>query len=277
MRICLLLLIIFLNLQITQTILASLVEDDMDFLERKVETISLSAAPLLKEGSPLSPEEHFIQEIIRQDYDRDLVTRFIHACPSQKNLSYSTEISEGTLSKLKSPEVYGKLEPSAQRLWSWLQSKGIEGLKNELKLKDKAIKGMARSLSLLDLSNSAIVYDELGEDLRSEGNLGRSRFHVVSEVVNYLNHMKGTFRALNLAHNLLADEGLKMIVEELRGHDLLEDINIRDNKISDVGLRSLLALKHLKKIDISKNFGPGDETCKLLKALNDSKVTVIVH
>ncbi|MBM3632372.1 MAG: hypothetical protein FJX03_01500 [Alphaproteobacteria bacterium] len=243
------------------------IENELEGLEKRLENMSFSEVnvPVKRE---LSHEESLIRTVIGKDYDRELVIRFIRACPSQDVLAQASSISASTISKLKNPQIYGMLEPSARRLWAWVQSKGIFGLEQELDLTEKRIKSMFRSLSFLDLSNRAIVFDKLGSDIRSENNLGNSSPRITSEVASYLNRMRGTFISLTLENNLLSDDGLLVVVNELANHVLLEEINIRSNKISDNGLRCLINLfhlEHLRKINIGKNFGPGELTLQYLR------------
>lgn len=222
-----------------------------------------------KEPIKLSTEEEFIQTFIKTKYDRELVTRFICACPHQKKLSEVSGISSATISKLKTPKTYGMLEPSAKRFWEWLQSHDIATLKNELELKDKNIKSIATSLRSLNLSSSNIVYNDLGEEIRSESRLDNTRPRLISDVIIFLQNMRGTFTHLNLANNLLSDEGVNVLVKELENHPLLEEINLSRNMISDAGLKALIplvhGLKHLIKLNITKNYGPGEETFLKIK------------
>ena len=244
------------------------IASDVASLSIRVSRIALHESQDDHKPTTLSKEETFLQDFITKEYDRDFVTRFIKASPSQDILAQSMGITSGTISKLKNPQTYGPLEPSARRLWSWLQSKDIVAIKKELQLTDKQIKAMVNSLSLLDLSKSAIVYDELGTEMRSTYGRGDSSPRLASEVASYLHRMKGTFTSLNLADNLLSDEGVRVIARELQDHDLLEEINIRSNKIGEVGLSyllPLLKLERLKKVNIAENVGPGERTLQQLR------------
>ena len=257
-------------------------EKEVEGIEKGLANMSLCQADVPVQRK-LSPEESLIQTVISKEYDRELLIRFIRACPSQDILAQASSISASTISKLKNPQIYGMLEPSARRLWTWVQSKGIFGLEQELVLTEKRIKSMFKSLSFLDLSNRAIVFDKLGSDIRSENNLGNSSPRITSEVASYLNRMRGTFTSLTLENNLLSDDGLLVVVNELANHASLQEVNIRSNKISDFGLRCLINLfhlEHLTKINIGNNFGPGDLTLQYLQnsipLKNRDKIKIVI-
>ncbi|CAO5672765.1 MAG: hypothetical protein CNLJKLNK_00529 [Holosporales bacterium] len=88
----------------------------------------------------------FLENFIKQDYKRDLVTHFVKACPKIRRLSDFLGKSPSTIWKLKNPEHYGALQPTAQILWQWLQSKGINELKANLDLNDIDIEKMEISI-----------------------------------------------------------------------------------------------------------------------------------
>ncbi len=122
----------------------------------------------------------------------------------------------------------------------------------------------------IDLSSCNIVYDQLGIEIRSENKLSRSGLILASEVANYLKSVKGKFTCLNLADNILSDEGLKIIVQELITHDCLEKVNFCKNKISDTGLNNIIPLfnlENLRVVIILNNYVPSDETIKFLKGV----------
>jgi hypothetical protein len=187
-------------------------------------------------------------------------------CPNTSKLAPLIGRTAPTISKLKKPEVYGDLTPTARILWGWLQARGIKELEKELELSADDIGHMMRSLESLDLSNQNIVYDDLGDDISSDtrsfdSDLSRSR--CIRDVVRDLNKRKGTFRKINLSRNILSDEGLLVLVTELKAHVELEEIDLRENMISDIGLRKakdLMKLPKLKVIYLSGNYGPSEET-----------------
>jgi len=169
--------------------------------------------------------------------------------------------------------MYGFLTPTAQKLWGWLQSTGAVELTKSLSLSEDAKRTLAANLELLDLSYQDIVYDDLGDDICSEensssgSNVGTSRPRLIRDVVSYLRHMKGTYKRIDLSNNLLSDEGLLILVSELKGHDCLEEIDLRKNEISDIGLRGaqdLMKLPKLRRIHLSGNYGPSEETIVVL-------------
>jgi len=246
-------------------------DDEVSALDSKFHHFSIEGEHEKMESKNDKVENYkFIYDVMQKKYDRDLVTRFIKASPSQEKLARETGISTATISKLKAPEKYGALEPSARRFWQWIKSKNIEALKRDLNLTERNIIDMASSLSLIDLSNYDIVYNELGEDIcHASKSLENGKPHLVREVVSYLHRMKGTFKKLDLSYNIISDEGLLLLINELKEHDTLEEINLTKNKISDKGLQylgDLLILNRLKKIDISQNYGPSDETIKILES-----------
>jgi Leucine-rich repeat (LRR) protein len=174
------------------------------------------------------------------------------------------------LSKLKKPEVYGPLSPTATALWSWLRSNGIVGLERTLSLSAEQVVAINGSLELIDLSGQNIVYDALGDDIHSEArsladSVGLPQ--LIRDIVGYLKRMKGTFTRINLSNNLLCDEGLSVLVSELKDHGDLEEIDLRDNGISDIGLRKaqdLMKLPKLRSLYLSENYGPSEETLAAL-------------
>ena len=75
--------------------------------------------------------------------------------------------------------------------------------------------------------------------------------------------MKGTFTRIDLSNNLLSDEGLLVLVSELKDHTDLTEINIGKNKISDIGLleaKELMDLPNLKTLYLFGNYGPSEKT-----------------
>ncbi len=217
-------------------------------------------------------KQAFVKKVVQAHFDRNLVIRFIQACPSQKDLATATGLSTSTISKLKNPAQYGQLELSAKLLWSWVSSKEIEVLKEKLMLSNTLLEAMADSLSMINLANCNIVYAELGKSVQAQSGFIKD-VRLVKDVVECLHSMKGTFTKLDLSNNLLSDEGLSAVAAELKEHTDLVEINLCNNKISDKGLQSylkwLLLLPHLKMLDISQNFGPSDETLNVL--CEDSK------
>ncbi len=215
----------------------------------------------------LEDKEAFISKVIHRDFDRNLVIRFIHACPSQKDLSTATGISTSTISKLKNPVQYGPLEQSARLLWAWVNSKEITVVKEKLHISLNSLEAMTNSLSLIDLSNCNIVYSELGKSVHAKSGFLKE-VRLVKDVVECLHSMKGTFTRVNLSNNLLSDEGLSVLAAELKEHEDLEEIYLCNNKISDKGLerslKQLLLLPHLKILDISQNYGPSTKTLQVL-------------
>ncbi len=114
-----------------------------------------------KEANPKSKESSstIIQHFINKEYDRDLVTKFIEACPcTQERLVDCTGISRGTISKLKSPQTYGPLNPSAQRFWRWLQLHTVDSLKKELGLSNQDVERMAQNLSKFPVTASLVQH-----------------------------------------------------------------------------------------------------------------------
>lgn len=236
---------------------------DVEEINHKFSQLSIGKQKVVTR-SILEDKEAFILIIMQKDYDRDLVTRFIEACPSQKNLATATCLSTSTISKLKNPETYGILEPSAKQLWLWVRSKNMLALTKELQLTSQNIKAMANALSLINLSNRNIVYDKLGKSMCSgSGFITQEGLCVVKDVIKYLCRMKGTFTKVNLSGNHLSDEGLIVLVDELKQHEDLEEVHVRNNKISDEGLKylkNLFLLPHLRLLDFSQNYGPSTET-----------------
>ena len=230
---------------------------------RIADQASIPHASSVHVAPPLSPAKTCIQHFITQPYDRELVTRFVNACPRVNKLSEKIGRSTSTLSQLKKPEKYGELAPSAKLLWGWLQKHGVLGLQTALDLSEKEIKHFKNQLDLLEFSTCNIIYDSLDDAIRpTEDSPLR-----VSDLVSYLKRMKGAFTKINLANNLLSDEGFAMLVAELKEHDSLEEIDLRENSISDIGLRQaqdLIKLPHLRCIYFSGNYGPSEETMKLL-------------
>src|SRR3546814_9629550 len=82
--------------------------------------------------------------------------------------------------------------------------------------------------------------------------------------------LRGTFTHLNLANNLISDEGVEVLINELKTHELLEELNLSDNKISNKGLADLsILVKELRKLrclNISKNYGPSQEILEIGRA-----------
>jgi hypothetical protein len=230
-----------------------------------VETLQLSDVTELK-ATTLSSEEQQLQSFLEKEYTRALLTRFINVCPNTTKLAPLIGRTPPTISKLKKPEVYGELNPTAKILWEWLQSNGVKGLEKELELSLDDIRGMIRSLEYLDLSSQNIVYDDLGDDISSDAassDSNPSRPYCIRDVVSYLKKIKGTFKKINLSRNILSDEGLLVLVSELKDHDELEEIDLRENMISDIGLRNakdLLKLPKLRVLYLSGNYGPSEET-----------------
>lgn len=242
--------------------------DDSDSLSSR-----LAAAHITDDISTreISENKDAIQRFISNVYDRNLVTRFMNACPKTSRLAAAIGRTPSTLSKLKKPEMYGDLRPSAEAVWSWLQSNGIEGLISSLGLSEEELRAMRDSLELIDLSDHNIVYDELGDDIYSEAPSGEgneSAPTLIGDVVKSLNKMKGTFTRINLSKNLLSDEGVLVLVEELKNHSDLKEIDVRENMISDLGLRKtrelLMHLSNLSTLYLSGNYGPSEETITYL-------------
>lgn len=231
------------------------------------ETLQLNDVGVKEINAPsLSNEEQQLQLFFNKGYTRALVTRFINVCPNTGKLAPLIGRTPPTISKLKKPEVYGELNPTAKILWGWLQSNGIKGLEKELELSPDDIREMIRSLEYLDLSNQNIVYDDLGDDISSDAtssDSNPSRPYCIRDVVSYLKKIKGTFKKINLSRNILSDEGLLVLVNELKDHDELEEIDLRENMISDIGLRNakdLVKLPKLRVLHLSGNYGPSEET-----------------
>ncbi|MBA3752032.1 hypothetical protein H0X06_04525 [Candidatus Dependentiae bacterium] len=225
----------------------------------------------IKEGfqSELERRKIFLTTFMHKNYDRDLVTRFIKAWQStQKKLAHAVEIDSSTIAKLKNPQEYGQLEPSAKLTWQWIQKQTVETLQKEFQLSDHTIKSMINSLGFIDLSNCNIVYDKLGESIYENSSFlyGKGP-RLVKDVVTYLHRQKNSFFKVNLSHNHLSDEGLQVVVHELKNHEFLEEIYLCDNKISDEGLKclkELLSLSSLKILDISKNYGPTEKILEIV-------------
>ncbi len=75
---------------------------------------------------------------------------------------------------------------------------------------------------------------------------------------------------IDISNNFLGNKGLLVLVDELVKHNELEELNIGNNMISDIGLRCLKNLKqceNIKKITIGKNFGISDEILHELNGL----------
>ncbi|MDP3641440.1 MAG: hypothetical protein Q8R43_03300, partial [Alphaproteobacteria bacterium] len=88
----------------------------------------------------------FLENFIKQDYRRDLVTQFVKACPKIRRLSDFLGRHPSNIWKLKNPKHYGELKPTAQILWNWLQTNGIDGLKVNLSLNDEDLAKMKSSI-----------------------------------------------------------------------------------------------------------------------------------
>lgn len=213
----------------------------------------------------ISPSHTFIHEFINQRYERDLVTRFLNACPSALKLAQVIGKAPSTITKLKKPEVYGPLTPSAEALWGWLQSNDVSGLIKTLDLTEEDLKTLDNELQCLNLSSRGIAYDDLGDDIHSDDSSLSSDGSpwLVRDLISYLERLRGTFTRIDLSNNLISDERLVTLVPELARHKNLEEINLGENKISDLGMRveqDLLKLPKLKWIDFSGNYGSTEET-----------------
>ncbi|CAO4835128.1 MAG: hypothetical protein CNLJKLNK_01301 [Holosporales bacterium] len=98
----------------------------------------------------------FLENFIRQDYRRDLVTQFVKACPKIRRLSDFLGRTPSTIWKLKNPEYYGELKPTANILWNWLQTNGINGIILNLNLNDEDIAKMKSSIETTDTSECGL-------------------------------------------------------------------------------------------------------------------------
>lgn len=110
----------------------------------------------------------------------------------------------------------------------------------------------------IDLSNKCIVYDFLNDN--------KNISIPISEIINKINKLK--IKKMNISNNILSDEGLQVLINELVKHNELEELDISNNMISDIGLRCiknlLQCVPNLKKIIMTKNYGPSEETIKEL-------------
>ncbi len=231
--------------------------------------------------SELESRKIFLTTLMQKKYHRDLVTRFIKAWQStQKKLAHAVEIDSSTIAKLKNPQEYGQLEPSAKLTWQWIQKQTVETLQKEFQLTDTNIKSMVNSLGFIDLSNCNIVYDKLGESIYENSSFFYGKGpRLIKDVVTYLHSQKNTFFKVNLSDNHLSDEGLQVLVDELKSHEFLEEIYLGNTKISDEGLKclkELLSLPSLKILDISKNYGPTEKTLEILCAADSEEITELL-
>jgi len=140
--------------------------------------------------------------------------------------------------------------------WTFLHSNGRPKDPNEIaeELWNKIIDAN----SDIDLSNNCIVYDFLNDN--------ENISNPISEIINKINKLK--IKKMNISNNILSDEGLEVLINELVKHNELEELDISNNKISDIGLRCiknlLQGVPNLKKIIMTENYGPSDETIKEL-------------
>lgn len=265
--------VILLNLVILYTPYAS--EQDISDLEKTIKEISLADK---EEVQQLKEAEEFITLILSKNYDRDLVTRFIKSFPSSKkakstnykqnDLASLTGTPPSPLSKLKSPELYGTLDPAARKFWKSLQGKNFQELENPLKLGKEDIKSIFESLKIIDLSNKNIVYDELGKEYYSKSHPNTFGPRPLKDMIQSLERMKGTFTKLDLSNNNVSNEGLKSLVNTLENYDKLEELNLSRNNINDSGFKLLIPLFKLpnfKRLNVSGNFGPKEETLSFLE------------
>lgn len=114
------------------------------------------------------------------------------------------------------------------------------------------------SKTLLDLSHSDICYHELWESLDT-----KDRPPSLYDVVDRIKSLKGTFTRIDLSHNHILCSGLDVLIAELATHELLEEINFSNNRISDFGLKKIKGLMHLpnlRVLNILGNYGPSRET-----------------
>jgi len=210
----------------------------------------------------------FIDSVLRLAPNDVLILRMIKAFPCPDQLSYLTGISATTLKMIEdggTTKIPLYLTICAV-LWSRLQNLGAEGIKKELR--PTKFGYLVKSLRKIDYSERNIIYDDLAYD---DGKRIYPSSILVSEIVAMLRKAKGSFTRLNLCDNLISDEGIKVLVEELKTHSLLEKLELRNVDASDYGLRELLPLFSLPKfsiLDVVDNHGPGTVTKKLFAESN---------
>ena len=113
------------------------------------------------------------------------MTQFVKSCPYTTQLGALIGKAPSMISKLKNSSRYGDLQSTAQALWKWLQSNGIQKLQEKLGLTDEDIKktmtevgDMARE-NTLDLIKQRIQVKRAIND----------RFlqhHMIKDIVNAL-------------------------------------------------------------------------------------------
>jgi len=113
------------------------------------------------------------------------LTQFVKSCPYTTQLGALIGKAPSMISKLKNSSRYGDLQSTAQALWKWLQSNGIQKLQEKLGLTDEDIKktmtevgDMARE-NTLDLIKQRIQVKRAIND----------RFlqhHMIKDIVNAL-------------------------------------------------------------------------------------------
>jgi len=119
---------------------------------------SLTAASPVSSITQDRDDRYFLERFINQNYQRDLVTQFVRSCPYATRLGALIGKSPSMISKLKNPARYGDLQSTAQALWKWLQSNGIQGLQDKLGLTNEDIKKMKKSIKRPDLSTPIALF-----------------------------------------------------------------------------------------------------------------------
>ncbi|AIK97091.1 hypothetical protein [Candidatus Odyssella acanthamoebae] len=170
MKIYLLLLMSFLNLQTVKGMSPLLENTDETSLPQPLSKLSIieiqpsnQLSPLWDEGKGVQLlQEIFNKKVINKAYNRDIVTQFVKNCPTPKKLATIMEVDPATISKLKSPKDHGSLHPTAKSLWTWLEATTVESIIDQLELTDKDIKKMAKALDpeSLCISNSVTNKDK---------------------------------------------------------------------------------------------------------------------
>lgn len=207
------------------------------------------------------PSSRLIHSFLSQEYTRENVTRFLKSIPqNQKKFAELLGVSESTLSKLKNPEKYGDLKPSAQKVWEFVKNQKIEDLSRKLRWKKTHEEKFYKKLITADFSKQSIVFDELKTD---------DDDYTVTQLIDDIKNLDHTtILNINLSGNLFYDGGLDLIVSELLRHPQWELINLSHTELTDIGLRKLSPLlrklPNLKKLLIYENCGPGEETLKVL-------------
>lgn len=193
-------------------------------------------------------------------YLRPLVTRFLVSFPgTQKDLAAECDVSQGTISKLKTPHKYTPMNTSAEKVWVVVE-KGLVFLRETFDLDEEITREMVTNLLTIDLSGANIVSDDIKEDDPSTPG------KLLSSVVEELRIMSGTFTTLKLSNNFLTDDGIDGLIEFLTTQPQLECFECQSSGLGDKGIKKFIdllkrdgALPKLIILDLSGNYGPSAE------------------